>query len=64
MEYKVSLKAARINANLGLTEAAASLGVSSKTLSHWENGKSSPRADQLYNICALYGVPMDYLRFD
>ena len=62
--YKVSLRAARVNADLDLEGAAKQLGISSKTLSRWEKGLSSPRADQLHNLCDLYAVPMDCLHFD
>ena len=51
---KVTLRAARVNRNLTLSEAAKALNVGERTLSYWENGKSSPRADKMAKICRLY----------
>lgn len=63
MDYKISLSAARVNAGLNLAEASKTLGISTKTLSRWEKGESSPRVEQLRKLCALYAVPIDCLRF-
>lgn len=63
MEYKLSLKAARVNANLQQKEVAKRLGVSNKTISAWENGETAPRIDQFHALCNLYGVPVDAVFF-
>ena len=60
---KMTLEAARVNAGYTQKEAAERLGVSNSTVCAWENGKSFPRADQIENICVLYGVPYDCLNF-
>lgn len=60
---KISLRAARTNANLSQDEAARELGVSNKTLCAWENGKSFPKADKIDAICNLYKVSYDQLNF-
>lgn len=60
---KLSLKAARINANLAQKTAAQAIGVSNKTLGNWENGVTSPPANKIPTICELYGVPYDQLNF-
>ena len=60
---KMTLRAARVNANLAQKEAALKLGVSNKTLSNWENGVSIPKADKIDAICTLYGVPYDNIIF-
>lgn len=52
----LTLKAARINAGLKQTEAAAKLDVSVDTLSNWERGKTYPDVPQLKQIEDLYGV--------
>lgn len=60
---KLTLKAARVNANMAQKEAAKAIGVSNKTLGSWENGITSPPANKLPAICELYGVPYDQLNF-
>ena len=60
---KISIRAARVNANLSQKEAADYLGVSNKTLGNWENGITFPPADKIPLICELYGVSYDNLNF-
>ena len=60
---KMSIRAARVNANLSQKEAADRLGVSNKTLGSWENGITFPPADKIPLICELYGVSYDNLNF-
>lgn len=61
--FKISLAAARVNAEYSQKEAAAELGVSNKTLCSWENGKSFPDQPMIEKICALYGVSYDFIKF-
>lgn len=60
--YKVSLKAARVNANMTQKEAAAKLGVSTMAIVKWERGEDStiPLAT-FHEMCSLYGVPADVI---
>lgn len=60
---KISLKAARINANLTQEAAAKSVNVEKETISRWERGKSEPKVSQAYALCELYGVPIDDIIF-
>ena len=60
---KISLKAARVNANLSQKQAAEKLGISNNTLSDWENGTRFPKVDKIPEICALYGVAYDNIIF-
>lgn len=60
---KISIRAARVNANFSQKEAADHLGVSNKTLGNWENGITFPPADKIPLICELYGVSYDNLNF-
>lgn len=60
---KISLRAARVNANLSQKEAANLLGISNKTLGNWEKGITFPPADMILKICDLYGVSYDNLNF-
>lgn len=63
MSYKISLRAARINANLSQSEAAKKLNVSKDTVSNWESGKTSPNMEKLEVISRVYGIPYDMLNF-
>lgn len=60
---KLSLKAARVNANLQQKEAAARLGISNRTLGKWENGKTVVPADKIVAICNLYKLHYDNINF-
>lgn len=60
---KMTMKAARINANLTQKVAAKIFGVSNKTLSHWENGISFPAADKIPIICDTYRVEYNDIIF-
>lgn len=59
---KISIRAARVNAGLRLTEAANALGVAVSTLSDYENGKTSPRGDVLVKMSELYSWPVENFR--
>lgn len=60
---KMTLKSIRVNAKLSQEEAAKKLGVSQKTLSNWETGKTYPDQPQIENICRVYGVSYDFINF-
>ena len=57
--YQVSLKAARVNANLTQKQAASIISVDVSTIKKWEKCKTYPKADQLQKLCDAYAVPMD-----
>ncbi len=59
--FKISLKAARINAELTQKQAAKSINVCRDTLRNWENGKGEPRASQLKALCNLYKCPENFI---
>ena len=60
---KISMKAARINAELTQEQAAKSVGVSIKTLQMWERYETSPNARYIDKICEVYGRPYDGIAF-
>ena len=60
---KISLKAARANAELSQKEAAKLLKISNKTLHSWENGETSPSAKYIDAICELYNLSYDDINF-
>lgn len=56
---KITLRAARINANITQEEAAKKLGIANSTLSFIENGTASPRFKLVEKMCKLYGVNIE-----
>jgi putative transcriptional regulator len=60
---KLSLKAARVNANLTQNQAAEKLGVDVKTVSHWEKGDSYPDVPKIKAIESLYNIKYDDIIF-
>lgn len=60
---RISLKAARVNANYSLVEAAKQLGISKDTLSNYENGKTVPPWDLVEKIGHLYAYPTGLICF-
>lgn len=60
---QITLKAARVNANLSQTDAAEKLGVAASTLRNWECGKTYPKQYQIVKICVLYGIHFDNIFF-
>lgn len=60
---KISLKSARVNAELTQKEVAVALKVSNKTVGSWEDGKTFPKPEQIDALCNLYGVSYDNIKF-
>lgn len=60
---KISLKAARVNAQLSQQEAADRIGVAVSTLRNWETGKTYPKQPQIEKLCDVYGISFDILFF-
>lgn len=56
---RVSLKAARINANLTRKQVAEKLGFSTDTLKSIENGKREVRVSEFNTLCNLYNCTID-----
>lgn len=56
---QITLKAARVNAELTQKEAASRIGVDVSTIISWEAGKTSPKAIYLDALCRLYSIPVD-----
>lgn len=59
LEYKVTLKAARVNAGLTQTQVCDRLKMSKQTLVNYESGKTSPTAVRLMALLEMYDCPMD-----
>ena len=62
--FRISLKAARINANLSICDAAELIGVSESTLKSWEAGRTFPTQPHITKICEVYGLSYDQIRFN
>ena len=60
---KITLKAARGNANLSQQEAARRIGVAASTLRNWEAGKTFPNQPKIEKMCEVYDIPFDVLFF-
>lgn len=56
---KISLKAARVNAEMTQREAAKKINISRDSLLAWENGKTVPQFTYVKALCDLYGVSVD-----
>lgn len=56
---QISLKAARVNAGMRQKDVANCLGVDTATIINWEHGRTSPRIDQLQELCDLYSISIN-----
>ena len=56
MSTKISLKAARVNAEMSQETAAKRLNVSKQTLSNWETGRTKIDAETFLKLCGIYKV--------
>lgn len=52
---------ARENAGLTQTEVAEKMSVDQSAVSHWETGRTRPRAGQLVKLAVLYCCSVDDL---
>ena len=59
----ISLKAARVNANLLQKDAAKALGISITTLQNYEIGATVPDWNMVHKIENLYRFPSDFIFF-
>ena len=58
-DIKISLAAARVNANLTQDEVAKKLKVSNKTIGNWEKGIVVPSAATMIALSNIYNIPED-----
>lgn len=58
-----TMSSARVNAGLTLKDAADKFGITSRTLSNYENGHSLPGMKVLKKIPSIYGVSTDAIFF-
>lgn len=59
---RISLAAARVNANLQQEEAAKKVGVTAKTLRNYERGITAIPAVTLRKVSEVYGIPEENIK--
>lgn len=62
VELKISLKAARVNADLKVNDVAKVLGVTPATVTNWERGRSKIPSSGFDGMVMLYKIPIDNLK--
>ncbi|MBR4331769.1 MAG: helix-turn-helix transcriptional regulator [Clostridia bacterium] len=58
---KISLKAARINAEMEESEAARQIGICRNTLRNYEKRRTKPKIAIRERMAKVYGIPLEYL---
>ena len=59
---KISLKAARINADMTQDEVAERIGRSKQTIVNWESGRTEIKYKDLAFLSDMYEIPIEFLR--
>lgn len=60
-KFRISLAAARVNANLTQAEIAKKLHIGKQTIVSWEKGETEPKVSQAMALSVLYNIPLDYI---
>lgn len=60
---RISLAAARVNADFTQGEVAKELGVGVQTVVDWEKGRHSVRVEMAKQLAGLYRIPLDCIIF-
>lgn len=58
-DVKISLEAARVNANMTQLQVAEALNVSKSTIINWEKGRTKIPFSSLVVLCEMYNFPID-----
>ena len=62
-DVQISLKAARVNANMTILEASKSIGIGKDTLIKWEKDSGLVNPNRQQEISKTYGIPIDCIFF-
>lgn len=62
-DFKISIKAARVNAGKTQAELAKALHVGKQTIVSWESGRTSPTVEKAQEFCDLCNIPLDRVTF-
>ena len=60
-DFKISMKAARVNRNLTAKQTGELIGRSEKTILNWENAVTPINANDFYRLCELYKINPDFV---
>lgn len=58
---RISLAAARVNAQMTQSDVANAMKVSKNTIINWEKYKTSPTIQQGMKLCELYNLPSEMI---
>ena len=61
---KMSMKAFRTDRGMTQAELASAVGVTKKTVSYWESGKTCPPLDKVEAICNVLNTSYDSIRWN
>lgn len=61
--FKISLKAARVNAEMTQEEVANLMGKNKQTIVNWETGKTEIGFGDVLKLCRLYHVPIERIKY-
>lgn len=62
MSFQISLKAARVNADMTQEDVANVLDRNKQTIVNWENGITKISITDFKKLADLYQIPIEYLR--
>ena len=60
-KLRISLAAARVNAEMTQEDVAREMHVSKNTVVNWEKGKSEHTISQSRELSKLYNMPLEYI---
>lgn len=63
MSVQISMKAARVNANLTILKAAKAIGIGKDTLLKWEKNPGLVNPIYQKKISEVYNLPIDFIFF-
>ena len=61
MRTRISLKSARVNANMNAEQVGKCIGKSEKTIYNWENALTAIPTQYFFKLCKLYNIDPDYV---
>lgn len=62
-QLRISMAAARVNANMTQEEASKELHITKQTLVNWEKGITQPKIEQAEKMSELYKIPYQNIIF-
>lgn len=62
-QIQITLRAARVNAELTVVEASKALGIGKEKLLKWEHNPGQITVLDQQKISEVYGLPLDFIKF-